>query len=163
MPSDTAAPRSTSQARKATPTPDPADDVSAKERESGLRTIRKVVPYLWPADKPWVKQRVVLAMLALILSKVVSVYTPLLYRDAVDVLAGEGVSALALGAIGLTVAYGVARLMNVGFQQLRDAIYEQEDTIVEEMRSQMTVVDLSDEERQKWVEATGSVVQRFVD
>ncbi|MEL6409911.1 MAG: TRAP transporter substrate-binding protein DctP [Pseudomonadota bacterium] len=48
-------------------------------------------------------------------------------------------------------------------QQLRDAIYEQEDTIVEEMRSQMTVVDLSDEERQKWVEATGSVVQRFVD
>ena len=46
--------------------------------------------------------------------------------------------------------------------QLRDAIYEQEDTIVEEMRSQMTVVDLSDEERQKWVEATGSVVRRFV-
>ena len=26
----------------------------------------------------------------------------------------------------------------------------------------MTVVDLSDEERQKWVEATGSVVRRFV-
>ena len=123
MPSDTAASRSTSQARKANPSPDPTDDVAAKERNSGLRTIRKVAPYLWPADKPWVKQRVVLAMLALVLSKVVSVYTPLLYRDAVDVLAGEGVSALALGAIGLTVAYGVARLMNVGFQQLRDAIF----------------------------------------
>ena len=27
----------------------------------------------------------------------------------------------------------------------------------------MTVVDLTDEERQQWVEATKSVVQRFVD
>ncbi|GGX48455.1 metal ABC transporter permease [Tateyamaria omphalii] len=64
-----------------------------------------------------------LAMMALVLSKLVSVYTPILYRDAVNVLGGEGVSDLALGAIGLTVAYGVARLMNVGFQQLRDAIF----------------------------------------
>ena len=82
-----------------------------------------MVPYLWPADKLWVKQRGALAMAALILSKVVSVYTPILYRDAVNVLGGEGVSDLALGAIGLTVAYGAARLMNVGFQQLRDAIF----------------------------------------
>ncbi|WP_299690279.1 ABC transporter ATP-binding protein/permease [uncultured Tateyamaria sp.] len=123
MPSDTAAPRSTSPARQASPTPDPSSDVQAEERESGWRVIRKVAPYLWPADKPWVKRRVVLAMLALILSKLVSVYTPIIYRDAVDVLAGEGVSQLALGAIGLTVAYGLARLMNVGFQQLRDAIF----------------------------------------
>ena len=123
MPSDTAAPRSTNQARQATPNPDPSKDVQVEERESGWRVIRKVAPYLWPADKPWVKRRVVLAMLALILSKLVSVYTPILYRDAVDVLAGEGVSQLALGAIGLTVAYGLARLMNVGFQQLRDAIF----------------------------------------
>ena len=123
MPSDTAAPRSTSQARQANPTPDPAQDVSAQERQSGWRTVRKVMPYLWPADEPWVKRRVVLAMMALILSKIVSVYTPILYRDAVNVLGGDGVSDLALGAIGLTVAYGVARLMNVGFQQLRDAIF----------------------------------------
>jgi len=30
---------------------------------------------------------------------------------------------LALGAVGLTVAYGMARLMNTGFQQLRDVIF----------------------------------------
>ena len=35
----------------------------------------------------------------------------------------EGVPMLALGAIGLTVAYGMARLMANGFQQLRDAIF----------------------------------------
>jgi len=48
-------------------------------------------------------------------------------------------------------------------QQLRDAIYAEEDGIVKEMREKMTVVDLTEEERGKWVDATKSVVQRFVD
>ncbi|GGH26550.1 ATP-binding cassette, subfamily B [Cribrihabitans marinus] len=93
------------------------------ERRSGLRTIRKVAPYLWPDGKPWVKRRVVLAMAMLVLAKVIAVYTPILYKGAVDALAGEGVPPLALGAVGLTVAYGVARMMTVGFQQLRDALF----------------------------------------
>ena len=117
MPSDTTA---TTDAGNQPGTDKP---VEAVERASGWRTIRKVAPYLWPADMPWVKKRVVWAMLALVLSKVVSVYTPIIYRDAVDALAGDGVSTLALGAVGLTIAYGMARLMTVGFQQLRDAIF----------------------------------------
>ncbi|WP_108838892.1 ABC transporter ATP-binding protein/permease [Tateyamaria sp. Alg231-49] len=117
MPSDTTA--TTDSANQ----PGPDKPVEAVERASGWRTIRKVAPFLWPADMPWVKKRVVWAMLALVLSKVVSVYTPIIYRDAVDALAGDGVSALALGAVGLTIAYGMARLMTVGFQQLRDAIF----------------------------------------
>ncbi|WP_232222868.1 ABCB family ABC transporter ATP-binding protein/permease [Sulfitobacter guttiformis] len=88
-----------------------------------MRVLRKVAPYLWPADMPWVRKRVVWAMLALILSKVVIVATPQFYRGAVDALAGEGVPMFALGAISLTVVYGMARLMGVGFQQLRDAIF----------------------------------------
>ena len=48
-------------------------------------------------------------------------------------------------------------------QQLRDAIYAEEDAIVDEMRSKMTVVELAEEERQQWIEATSSVAQRFVD
>ncbi len=93
------------------------------DRRSGWRTIRKVAPYLWPADKPWVRRRVVIAMAMLIGSKLIAVYTPVLYKGAVDGLAAEGVPPLALGAIGLTVAYGLARLMAVGFQQLRDASF----------------------------------------
>jgi ATP-binding cassette subfamily B protein len=104
------------------PAPD-APDIDAQERQSGFLVLRKVAPYLWPADMPWVKRRVVWAMIALFVSKLVSVVTPLFYRDAVDALANEGVPMVALGAIGLTVAYGVARLMTVGFQQLRDAIF----------------------------------------
>ena len=95
----------------------------AEARASGWRTIRRVSPYLWPKDQPWVKRRVVLAILALLLAKVVAVGTPILYKQAVDTLAGTGVSPLMLGAVGLTVAYGMARLLSNGFQQLRDVIF----------------------------------------
>ncbi|MEH6521265.1 ABCB family ABC transporter ATP-binding protein/permease [Sulfitobacter sp.] len=100
------------------------EEVAAEqERQSSLRVLRKVAPYLWPKDMPWVRKRVVWALIALIVSKMVTVATPLFYRDAVDALAGEGMPLFALSAIGLTVAYGMARLMGVGFQQLRDAIF----------------------------------------
>ncbi|MEN8936041.1 ABCB family ABC transporter ATP-binding protein/permease [Planktotalea arctica] len=97
--------------------------LSRDQRISGWRTIRRVAPYLWPADKLWVKQRVSLALIMLLIAKVVAVGTPLLYKRAVDALSGAGVPDLALGAVGLTVAYGLARLMANGFQQLRDAIF----------------------------------------
>jgi ATP-binding cassette, subfamily B, heavy metal transporter len=102
----------------------PTDAALAKDqRISGWRVIRRVAPYLWPADKLWVKQRVVLALSMLIVAKLVAVGTPLLYKRAVDALSDSGVSDLALGAVGLTIAYGGARLMTNGFQQLRDAIF----------------------------------------
>ena len=91
-----------------------------------IETVRRVMPYLWPKGQGWVKRRVVLAMLALILSKLVAVATPFFYKAAVDALSGEAPSAawmLGMGAVGLTVAYGGARLMANGFQQLRDAIF----------------------------------------
>lgn len=94
-----------------------------RARASGARTLRKVAPYLWPADKAWVKRRVVWAMIALVVSKLVAIGTPFFFGQAVDAMDGEGVNALAIGAIGLTVAYGMGRLFNVGFQQLRDAIF----------------------------------------
>jgi ATP-binding cassette subfamily B protein len=94
-------------------------------RESGWRIVRRVIPYLWPEGQGWVKRRVVLALLALVASKVIATASPLLYKFAVDALAGDATDAMVLGigAIGLTVAYGMARLMNVGFQQLRDVIF----------------------------------------
>ncbi len=102
-----------------------AQAARAEARRSGWRTIRRVSPYLWPAAHPWVKRRVVLALLVLFLAKVIAVGTPFFYKAAVDTLAGEAEPGmwLALGAIGLTVAYGMARLMTVGFQQLRDVIF----------------------------------------
>ncbi len=99
---------------------------AAEARASGWRTVRRVAPYLWPADPTWVRHRVVWALLVLFVAKLVAVGTPFFYKAAVDSLAGEGGDAtlmLAVGAVGLTVAYGMARLMTVGFQQLRDVIF----------------------------------------
>jgi ATP-binding cassette subfamily B protein len=98
----------------------------AEARRSGMRTIRKVMPYLWPKGETWAKQRVVIAVIALLIAKVVTVGTPFFYKAAVDALAQDAPSpawALGAGAIGLTVAYGMARLMSVGFQQIRDAVF----------------------------------------
>ena len=99
---------------------------TSENLSGGWTTIRRVAPYLWPEGQGWVKRRVVLAMIMLLLSKIVAVGTPFLYKAAVDSLAAEDGSAawlLAIGAIGLTVAYGGARLLNIGFQQLRDVIF----------------------------------------
>lgn len=93
---------------------------------NGWDTIRRVGPYLWPKGQNWVKWRVVGALAMLILAKLVTFTTPYLYKLAVDSLGGKVVEpayALALGAIGLTVAYGVARLSGVLFGELRDAIF----------------------------------------
>ena len=98
-------------------------NTASDERRSGLRTLRRVGPYLWPSEAPWVKYRVVLAIAVLVLAKVIAVYTPMIYKSAVDSLAAEGHSPLALGAVGLTVAYGMARILTIGFQQLRDAVF----------------------------------------
>ena len=100
-----------------------SDDVEKQERASGARTIKRVIPYLWPDGEVWVKRRVLIAMAALLLSKLIAVYTPIIYRDAVNALSEEGVSDLLLGAVGLTVAYGMARIFTSGFQQLRDGVF----------------------------------------
>ncbi len=98
----------------------------AGEHDGGLGVIRKLAPFLWPPGMQWVRRRVALAMLALLLSKIVAVGTPFLYKAAVDLLAGERVDpawALGIGAVGITFAYGMARLMTIGFQQLRDVLF----------------------------------------
>lgn len=88
--------------------------------------IKRVVPYLWPADDRAVRLRVVAALAMLVVAKVIAVTTPFFYKAAVDSLAPDPVTpawALGLTAVGLTVVYGVARALNIGFQQLRDVIF----------------------------------------
>lgn len=95
-----------------------------RKSDNGTRIIARVLPYLWPRDQAWVRRRVVLALIALVLAKVVAVGTPLFYKGAVDALAGEGAAwLLAIGAVGLTLAYGIARLMEIGFQELRNILF----------------------------------------
>ena len=96
------------------------------DRKSGWRTIRRVGPYIWPTGEAWIKRRVVWSLVVLVFGKIIAVTSPLFYKAAVDGLAPDPVSApwmLGLGAVGLTVAYGMSRLFSAGFQQLRDVIF----------------------------------------
>ncbi|MBH1973826.1 MAG: ABC transporter ATP-binding protein/permease [Rhodobacteraceae bacterium] len=93
---------------------------------SGWQTIKRVAPYLWPDGENWVKRRVVAAMVFLVLAKVISVTMPFMYKQAVDSLTGKSPDAatmLGLGAVGLTVAYGLARFGSVAFGELRDIVF----------------------------------------
>ena len=51
--------------------------------------LRDMLPYLWPAGHPGLKARVVLALIALVLSKVVTVATPYAFKYATDALTGQ--------------------------------------------------------------------------
>jgi ATP-binding cassette, subfamily B, heavy metal transporter len=101
-------------------------DQTTSKSASGWQTMRRVGPYLWPKGEPWVKRRVVMALVFLALSKVISVTTPYIYKLAVDALGGttpEPAMAMMLTAVGLTVAYGVARWSTIAFGELRDWVF----------------------------------------
>lgn len=46
-------------------------------------------------------------------------------------------------------------------KQLRDAVYSGEASMIDEVRSKINVVELTDDERAMWVKATKSVVEKF--
>ncbi len=101
--------------------------VNNEQSYSSWQTIKKVSPYLWPANKLWVKQRVFLALIALSIAKIIAVLTPFLFKAVVDGLTSNDQSTnslmLLLGAAGVVFAYGFFRLASVGFGELRDTIF----------------------------------------
>ena len=111
--------------RRTTSTATSAD--KGTSRAPALTTLRRVAPYLWPEGQGWVKRRVVIALLFLFAAKLVSVSTPYVYKLAVDTLSNEAGTdpraLIGLGAVGLVIAYGLARLGAVVFGELRDAVF----------------------------------------
>ena len=84
-----------------------------------------MLPYLWPEGHPGLKARVVFAMVALVLSKVVTVATPYSFKYATDALTSGG-SAIAVAVsvmLFMVLAYGMGRIMMVVLAQLRDAVF----------------------------------------
>jgi ATP-binding cassette subfamily B protein len=81
-----------------------------------------LLPYLWPAGNWSMRRRVVFAFALMIASRIANVYVPLFYKDAMDMLTGEGNLAIAL-PLGLLFAYGATRVLAVGFAELREAVF----------------------------------------
>ena len=116
--------------------PGPAPRISADE-VSTFRTLGQLWPYIWASDRPDLKARVGLAVLALVVAKIVTVLSPYFFKWATDALTlQQGDASAAGGTLGLDVlpawlvapvmlviAYNVARVLFVGFNQLRDALF----------------------------------------
>jgi ATP-binding cassette subfamily B protein len=109
--------------------PQSRSDAVLQARTGDLSVLRELAPYVWPADRPDLRMRVVFALLALVVAKAITLAVPIAYKSIVDLLTGEasageiaGLSALGLaaGPAMLIIAYGVARVLMVLFAQFRD-------------------------------------------
>lgn len=113
-------------------------DTDTKDQSNGtvdaddpalVKTVLNLWPYMWPADRPDLKFRVLLAFAALLVAKLFTVLVPYLYKWATDALVaapeegGAGVPAWFTVPVMLVIAYGVGRIMTMVFQQIRDALF----------------------------------------
>jgi len=91
-------------------------------------TLKNLWPYMWPADRPDLKMRVLWATLFLLLSKLVLISVPYFFKWATDALNGKPdvvswMPALIATPVMLVIAYNVVRIVQWGFNQLRDALF----------------------------------------
>jgi ABC-type transport system involved in Fe-S cluster assembly fused permease/ATPase subunit len=107
-------------------TVDKKPSVSADDG-SVFRTIGNLWTYMWPADRPDLRFRVVLAIGALLVSKIATTLIPFAYKGIIDSLDGSAPNgAVILGLavpIVLVIAYVVGNIVDAGFQQLRDVLF----------------------------------------
>ncbi len=85
--------------------------------------MRRFLPFLWPADDPALKMRVVGAFFLVLCAKAVVLLMPFAYKAVIDSMDGENDPAVML-AIGLVVAYAGARFGGVVFDNLRNIVFE---------------------------------------
>jgi len=96
---------------------------------SDLKTLRTLLPYLWPEGETELRFRVVLALALLALAKITNVTVPVFYKLAVDALStapgapGGTTTQILAVPVALLVGYGVVRVLAQTFGELRDAVF----------------------------------------
>jgi ATP-binding cassette subfamily B protein len=83
---------------------------------------------MWPSGRPDLKARVVWATVFLVTAKLVLVVVPYFFKRATDGLVHDAKSqpplpAFLLAPVMLVIAYNVVRIVQLGFNQLRDALF----------------------------------------
>jgi len=101
-------------------------------RAGHFDVLLDLLPYVWPKDRRDLQVRVVLAFIALVAAKAVTVSIPIAYKGAVDWLtdsaSGEAIREiplLSLAAIPAVLigAYGLGRILMVVLTQIRDVLF----------------------------------------
>lgn len=104
-----------------------AKTVSANVGDT-LKTLTNLWPYMWPSDQPALKRSVVQALIFLVLSKVILISVPYFFKFATNALGGDlhvpqWLPGFVVAPFMLVVAYNVARILQAGLNQLRDALF----------------------------------------
>ena len=86
-------------------------------------TLKRFLVYLWPADAPALRLRVVIAMALVLLGKATTLVMPFAYKGVIDRMA-PGLAPEAGLAIALVAAYAGARFGGVLFDNLRNVAFE---------------------------------------
>jgi len=91
-----------------------------------IPTLRRFLPYLWPANALGLKVRIIGAMGFVVLSKIVQVYgAPFALQGAIDTMAGKVQAPnLTMLAMALVIGYAAARFGSVMFDNLRNVVFE---------------------------------------
>ncbi|HZO44540.1 MAG TPA: ABC transporter ATP-binding protein/permease [Xanthobacteraceae bacterium] len=107
-------------------------EVSAADGGSLFATMRRLWPYIWPADRRDLQLRVLLAMVLLLAAKLATIAVPFTFKWATDALVGEGSAPVAPSSwlfwvlaapILMTIAYGGTRILMAVLTQVRDGIF----------------------------------------
>ncbi|MGK9050050.1 ABC transporter ATP-binding protein/permease [Neorhizobium sp. CSC1952] len=93
-----------------------------------LGTLVNLWPYMWPEGRADLKARVLWATFYLFLAKFVLLAVPYFFKWATDALNGRLdmaglLPAFLLGAVVLVIAYNLTRILQLGLNQLRDALF----------------------------------------
>lgn len=86
-----------------------------------------IAPFLWPANEPMLRARVVTAVALMVGAKIINVQVPFIYKAVIDALtpvsgAAAATTIMALPLLAL-LAYGGARVGASIFNELRDAVF----------------------------------------
>ena len=87
-----------------------------------LRTIKALIPYLWPKNATEMRLRVVIALFFLTIAKGITVGVPFIYKTVIDTIS-VSLETTVIVPISLLIAYGLARVMAQAFGEFRDAIF----------------------------------------
>ena len=105
----------------------PDRDADQNAQVDPVYVLRSLLPFAWPKDRFDLRLKVVLAFVALIAAKLVTVSVPFAYKAAVNALDGlyssSAMLALGLVPVMLIVAYGMGRIMMIVFNALRDGLF----------------------------------------
>jgi ABC-type transport system involved in Fe-S cluster assembly fused permease/ATPase subunit len=90
--------------------------------KADTKVVKFLFPYLWPKGEGKIKTRVVISILAVILSKIAAVWVPFFYKKAVDIF-DQANTQLIVVPVFFLIAYGFSRGLSISLLEIKEAVF----------------------------------------